>query len=178
MAADFIPLADYIRPRPPRPSSPPSEDDAPRADNVIPWPGRAPANDAVPEREPAACGEIAPAHAEAALRDARLFRARLADAFDDAAARMLRELAARVLVRELRLAPCELGRLVAEVRERAPAVRVRLSPRDAQRLCAIGEAPVVADGDLDDGDAIVELAGGALDVRLGVRLASVLEAFA
>ena len=40
-----------------------------------------------------------------ALRDVRLFGARLADAFDDAASRLLRELACDVLARELRIAP-------------------------------------------------------------------------
>jgi flagellar biosynthesis/type III secretory pathway protein FliH len=37
---------------------------------------------------------------------------------------------------------------------------------------------VVEDSALAAGDAIVELAGGVLDARLGVRLATVLEAFA
>ncbi|HEX3464605.1 MAG TPA: FliH/SctL family protein [Candidatus Elarobacter sp.] len=111
----------------------------------------------------------------AALRDARLFRARLADAFDDAAARLVRELAAHVLMRELRVAPCEIGELVARVRERAPVVRVRVSPADVGRVRGV---PVVGDDELAAGDAIVEVAGGALDARLGVRLAAVLEAFA
>jgi hypothetical protein len=112
---------------------------------------------------------------ERALRDARLFGARLADAFDDAAARLVRELAAHVLARELRLAPCDLAALVRRVRERAPIVRVRVAPSDV--ACVRG-VPVVADSELAAGDAVVELAGGALDARLGVRLAIVLQAFA
>jgi flagellar biosynthesis/type III secretory pathway protein FliH len=53
-------------------------------------------------------------------------------------------------------------------------VRVRVAPCDD---AAIGGVPVVADAELSAGDAVVELAGGALDARLGVRLALVLEAF-
>jgi hypothetical protein len=123
----------------------------------------------------------------AALRDARLFRARLADAFDDAATRLLRELASDVLARELRLAPCDLAELVRRARERLPVVRVRvaacdLAACDVVRVAGMpsrdGDVAVVEDSALAGGDAIVELAGGALDARLGVRLATVLEAFA
>ena len=107
-------------------------------------------------------------------RYARLFRARLADAFDDARVRLLRELAADVLARELRIAPCDLDLLARRVLAGAPVVRVRVAPCD---VAAIGGVPVVADAELSAGDAVVELAGGALDARLGVRLALVLEAF-
>ena len=121
-------------------------------------------------RDDACAGDI-----DAALRDARLFRARLADAFDDAAARLLRELAADVLARELRLAPCNLAELVRRAGEHAPVVRVRVAACDVPALAGM---PVVADPALGRGDAVLELAGGALDARLGVRLATVLEAFA
>jgi hypothetical protein len=118
-----------------------------------------------------------------ALRDARLFRARLADAFDDAAGRLLRELASDVLARELRLAPCDLGAIVRWIGERAPVVRVRVAACDAAALAAVPlprgfDAAVVADPMLAGGDAVVELGGGALDARLGIRLGVVLEAFA
>jgi hypothetical protein len=117
----------------------------------------------------------------AAVREARLFRARLTDAFDDAAARLLRELAADVLARELRLAPCDLAAIVRRIAERVPVVRVRVAACDAARGVPLPhgcDALVVADPALARGDAIVELDGGALDARLGVRLALVLEAFA
>jgi hypothetical protein len=138
----------------------------------------------------------------AALRDARLFRARLADAFDESAARLLRELASDVLARELRLAPCDLAKLVRRARERMPVVRVRVAAcdraacdiaacdvaacdvaaSDVARVAGtpsrVGDTPVVEDSALSGGDAIVELEGGVLDARLGVRLAMVLEAFA
>jgi len=108
-----------------------------------------------------------------AVREARLFQARLADAFDATLARLLRDLATDVLARELRLGPCDLAALVARVLAGAPAVRLRVAEADADVAAAL---PVVVDAALAAGDAIVELAGGALDLRLGVRLANVLEA--
>ena len=110
-----------------------------------------------------------------ALRDVRLFRARLADAFDEASARLLRELAADVLARELRLAPCDLAAIVQRVQRSAPVVVVRVAAHDA---APIADVPVVIDETLQPGDAILEVVGGAVDARLGVRLAQVLEAFA
>ena len=56
----------------------------------------------------------------------------------------------------------------------APVVGVRVATEDATGL---GDVPVVIDPSLRSGDAIVELSGGAIDARLGVRLAQVLEAF-
>lgn len=154
-AADFVSLADLLRaPRTDAADAAPAAVAAPRADAV----------------ELPASPEIADA-----VRDAKRFRARLADAFDDAAARLLRDLAGDVLARELRLAPCELSALVARAQARAPVVRVRVAPEDGGRLPGV---PTVVDDALRAGDAIVELAGGALDARLGVRLAAVLEAFA
>ncbi|MEO7040121.1 MAG: hypothetical protein ABI186_08855 [Candidatus Elarobacter sp.] len=111
----------------------------------------------------------------AAFREARLFRARLADAFDDAFGRLLRELATEVLARELRIAPCDLVVLIERVAQRAPFVRLRVAAADAAHAYGL---PAVADPALDPGDAVLELADGALDLRLGVRLAGVLEGFA
>lgn len=109
------------------------------------------------------------------LRDARLFRARLADAFDAHLARLLREIAASVLGRELRIAPCDLQALVARIVGDVPIVRVRVCASDASRLHG---AEIAIDPALAPGDAIVELACGSVDARFGVRLAAVLEAFA
>ena len=157
MTAEFIALADLLRGT----AAPPAE----------------PAPCAVPLVEAAVHvdGAVVTDEIAASLRDARLFRARLADAFDDAAERLVRELAADVLARELRLAPCDLARIVQRVAAGAPAVRVRVAPADVGRITGIA---VMADPALCDGDAIVEVTGGALDARLGVRLAAVLEAFA
>ena len=158
MAAEFVSLADLLR----APDAPPAVDDAPEL-TAQPFEG--------PSLDDARASDV-----DAALRDARLFRARLADAFDDAAARLLRELACDVLARELRLAPCELAELVRRAVERMPVVCVRVAAGDS--AATIAGVRVVADAGLQRGDAIVELAGGALDARLGVRLAIVLEAFA
>jgi hypothetical protein len=161
--AEFVSLAEILRPAasaaPPRePDVPPHEPDAP-----------------APAIEPAAAPDVAGGELVAALREARLFRARLGDAFDDARSRVLRELAAGVLARELRLAPCDLDALAQRVLADVPVVRVRVAPCE---VAAVRGVPVVADAELTAGDAVVELAGGALDARLGVRLALVLEAFA
>ncbi len=184
MAGDFVPLADFLRA--------PRGGDAPGAASSV--------SSAADDR---GAGDAGVAHvlldsiaefgvdvamrpdadAVAAVREARLFRARLADAFDDAVARLLRELATDVLARELRLAPCDLAAIVRAVGERAPVVRVCIAACDATALAGGPlirgcDAAVVEDPALAAGDAIVEFAGGALDARLGVRLATVLEAFA
>ena len=112
------------------------------------------------------------------LRDVRLFRARLADTLDESAARMLRDLAADVLVRELRLAPCDVRALVQRAMNGAPLVRVRLAPDDARLAPDTDGMDFVADVTLSEGDVIVEVVGGVLDLRLGVRFADILEAFA
>ncbi len=162
---EFVALADVLRPPAPPATAAPDP----------PEPAVEPAiatSVAEPERalDPRSHVELA-----AALREARLFRARLAESFDDARSRLVRELAAGVLARELRLAPCDLDALAQRVLADAPVLRVRVAPCDVD---AIRGVPVVPDADLAAGDAVVELAGGALDARLGVRLALVLEAFA
>jgi flagellar biosynthesis/type III secretory pathway protein FliH len=174
VTAEFVSLADRLNgirsdERRPEVSSP--------TEQSIPSPEIAPPAVVAPNAQDgsAAGGTSASSEVVEALREARLFRARLADAFDESAARLLRELACDVLARELRLAPCDLAALVRRVSERVPVVRVRVGAGD---LGAVTGVPVVADSALCAGDAIVELAGGALDARLGVRLSAVLEAFA
>jgi hypothetical protein len=172
VTADFVSLADLLRGR----IMPPAEGaedlipiqvlDAPAAELILAEPLAPNAHDLDGDEN---------SDIDGAVRDARLFRARLADALDDAVARLVRDLAADVLARELRLAPCELAALVRRVLDRAPVVRVRVAPADVARVRGV---PVLADPALTAGDAIVELASGALDARLGVRLAAVLEAFA
>jgi hypothetical protein len=156
-APEFVALADVLRP--------PREARVPQPDLATPL---------EVEHDAAALGPP-PLSLETreALREARLFGARLADAFDAAAARLLRDLAAHVLARELQLRPCDLSALIARVLAGAPAVRLRVAQADAAVAAPL---PVVVDAALAPGDAIVELTGGAFDVRLGVRLANVLEA--
>jgi flagellar biosynthesis/type III secretory pathway protein FliH len=124
---------------------------------------------------PEAAQAAVPQDVRDAVRDARLFRARLADAFDDAVARLVRELASEVLMRELRLAPCDMEALVRRVRERTPVVEVRVAPSDVAHVTGVR---AIADPSLQPGDAVFALRSGALDVRLGVRLNAVLEQFA
>jgi hypothetical protein len=150
--AEFVSLAELLVPpvaQPPPPAPPPM---------VVADP---PAAQATPD-------EIL-----AALRDARLFGARLRDALHDARDALLAALAADVLVRELRAAPCDLEALLQRCAALVPVVRVRVAPEDANRVHGF---PVVADQTLLPGDAIVEVAGGAIDARLGTRLADVLAA--
>jgi hypothetical protein len=153
--ARFIPLAELLRP---------------------PVVEKLPEPELVPDvcEIPAALPELALAVETAdALRAARIFRAVLADTLDAVCARLVRELAADVLARELRLVPADISaiiqRLIAECLDQP--VRVRVAPSDAQVIC---EFPVVADVTLQPGDAILECVHGSVDARLGIRLADVL----
>jgi flagellar biosynthesis/type III secretory pathway protein FliH len=118
-----------------------------------------------------------------AERDVRLFRARLADAFEVARETLLREFAYAVLGRELMLAPSDLATLASRIVAEHPAaqpLRLRVAPDDLAALSPHAGAlpPLVADPGLAPGDALVEFAAGRVDARLGVRLAAVLDAHA
>jgi flagellar biosynthesis/type III secretory pathway protein FliH len=111
----------------------------------------------------------------AAVSDARRFRAALADVLAHAAASLVRELASDVLARELNVAPCDMDALIARLLSdhlSASPLRVRISPHDR---ITTNDFPVVIDDSLQPGDAILECANGAIDARLGVRLADVIE---
>lgn len=170
MPAEFIALAETLRARAvgPPPGVPAASD---RVPHVSPLVAAAPAD----AGEPSPAGEALHDAVCAALRDARLFRARLADALDAAVPALLRELATRVLGRELRLEPTALEPLLRAVLAATPGVRVRVAPEDVRVVC---DLPLVADASLAPGDALVELDGGDVDARLGTRLAVVLDAFA
>jgi len=136
----------------------------------------------------------------AAIRDARLFRARLGEALDARLARLLAAIASEVLVRELRIAPFDLKALVARIAGEVAAqpVCIRIAPGDrtalgssdtaARARCeldaiassdrdelGLGDIPLREDETLAPGDLIVVFADGEIDARLGVRLAAVLE---
>jgi flagellar biosynthesis/type III secretory pathway protein FliH len=110
------------------------------------------------------------------MREARLFRAALADAFDALAAELIRALAADVLGRELKLAPVDVAllarRLVAERRADEP-LALRVCPADAHIAC---ELPLIPDPELQPGDAVLVCRNGEIDARLTIRLAQVLAA--
>jgi Flagellar assembly protein FliH len=113
-------------------------------------------------------------------RDVRVFRARLADAFDAACDTLLREFAYAVLGRELILAPPDIATIAARIlTEHAGAfpLRLRVAPSDAVALarCADTLPPIASDAELAPGDAILEFPGGSIDARLGIRLAALLE---
>jgi hypothetical protein len=108
-----------------------------------------------------------------ALREARLFRAALADALELEVERLAAALAVEVLGRELQLGGCELEaiakRLVAERRSDEP-LRLRVAPGDAHISCGL---PVVGDVALALGDAILECRSGEIDASLRIRLAAI-----
>jgi len=158
VAAEFVALADVLRP-------PPA---ASRADAPAPEPDPPSPSDAHVNADDDAA-------ARAALHDARLFRARLADALDAAVPMLLRDLASRVLARELRIAPCDIDALVRACASRGAAIHVRVAPGEAIAACAV---PVLRDDALAPGDAVVELEGGAIDARFGTRVALVLDELA
>lgn len=110
------------------------------------------------------------------LREVRLFRARLTEAFEDARDALVGELAYAVLGRELRLASADVGTIAARILAEHPAatpVRLRVAPEDA--AAADVPVPVVADAALAPGDAVLEFANGFVDARLGIRVARLLE---
>lgn len=114
-----------------------------------------------------------------ACREARLFAARLHETVGALAARMLEDIAADVLARELRMAPvdiaCVIERAIARCLIDEP-IRVRAHPDEASAVaCGI---PVVADERLRRGDAVLELRDGLMDCTLGARLSTVLHAAA
>lgn len=116
---------------------------------------------------------------ERAIAESRRWYARLRDALDAACERLLCELAAGVLARELQLAPCDLGALLAGIRNEmlGEPLRVRLHPEDCARW-KDASLPCCADATLSPGDALLELREGSIDARFGVRLQAVLDACA
>ena len=155
MPIKFIALADVLRP----PQVEPVVVFESRAEPILP--------DAPRESDDASYVQ--------AVSDARRFRAALADALAYAAASIVRELASDVLARELNVAPCAMDALIARLLSdhvSASPLRVRISPHDR---ITTNDFSVVIDDSLQPGDAILECASGAIDARLGVRLADVIE---
>lgn len=111
------------------------------------------------------------------VRDVRLFHARVIEAVDAAVERIVADIAADVLARELLLAPADIDAIVDRALRRFAAeepLRVRVHPDDAARLhCGV---PVIGDPSLRCADAILELREGSVDASLGVRLAALVRA--
>jgi flagellar biosynthesis/type III secretory pathway protein FliH len=171
-AADgtFISLAELLRSAIPVPASAVSAIVEPLAPAPAPEPP--PAQHSVPRVAFAGADACACDYA-AALRDARIFRAALADAFASLAAELLDRLGAEVLGRELRLTPADVEtiarRILLERRSDEP-LRLRVAEADSGVAC---EVPVVVDPALAPGDAVLECRSGNIDARLAVRFAAV-----
>jgi hypothetical protein len=156
MPDGFVPFSTYVHPEPTR--APDLQADT-EQDRRVP--------------------EEAPADLRVALREARRFRAALADAFDAAREDVLRDLAADVLARELLLAPSDLERVARRAFERLcdeeRPLRARVHPDDAPAARAL-DVPIVADATLRRGDLVLELRYGTTDLTLGARLSAALDA--
>lgn len=111
------------------------------------------------------------------MREIRLFHARIIEAAEAAVERVVSDVAADVLARELLLEPADIEAIVDRGLKRFAAeepLRVRVHADDAPRLnCSV---PAIADERLRAGDAVIELRGGSIDATLGVRLSTVVEA--
>ena len=117
------------------------------------------------------------ADAQDAARAARLFHASVAESVEAAVERLLGDIAADVLARELALQPADLGAIVDRALRRFSAeepLRVRVHADDLARVN--GALPAIADPGLRPGDALIELRDGCIDASLGVRLETVLRA--
>ncbi len=105
-------------------------------------------------------------------------RAKAAELVESEAESLLQMIASQVLVRELELAPVDMKALVERVQGEwtsAHPLRFRVAQADVKRLGSLGAA-LEADPALQPGDLQVELGDGLLDLRLGTRLAAVLDA--
>ncbi|MHB8141009.1 MAG: FliH/SctL family protein [Vulcanimicrobiaceae bacterium] len=110
------------------------------------------------------------------LRDVRLFRARVAECVEACAQRLLVDLAADVLGRELSSSPAQLAAIVARTLARIGdeiPLRLRVHP-DERFATTYGGVPVEGDERLKRGDLLIDLRDGEVDAGLGVRLAEVL----
>jgi flagellar biosynthesis/type III secretory pathway protein FliH len=152
MADRFVSLASLLRPQP----EPPIEPASAAADTT----------DAAPVVPPAAA-----ATPPEMLTECKVFRARLLDAFDHARAKLVQDLAAEVLGRELELAPPAIdvlaARLIENHAEEIP-VRLRVSPADRERVRI--DLPIDVDPSLRSGDLVLIVRDGMLESTLGLRL--------
>lgn len=115
--------------------------------------------------------------ANAVLVECALFRARLREAFDQARAALLADLAAEVLARELQLAPAAIDAIVQRLLDACAdetPVTLRVSPPDRDDIAV--DLPVEIDPSLRAGDAVVVVRNGTIESTLGVRLEAVVRA--
>jgi hypothetical protein len=106
----------------------------------------------------------------------RILRIAACESFENEARRLLERLACDVLGRELALAPCDLGAIVAAARsELAAHEPLCLVTAPGERAEFPAAFPRRFDPCLAPGDLHVELRGGALDVSLDARRERALE---
>lgn len=118
-------------------------------------------------------------HDADALRECRLFHARVEDLVERRSAQLLEEIAEIVLARELQLAPPAIEQIVRRALLRLAAeepVRVRVNAADLEAAAYLG-IPAVADARLLRGDAILDVRDGEIDLSLTSRLQSVFAAW-
>jgi flagellar biosynthesis/type III secretory pathway protein FliH len=143
MSERFVPLAAFLRPVSPVTETPPV---------VAPEPPHPDVADAI--------------------SSARRFRAALADALEAAVARLLREIAAGVLARELEMAEADIAAIaVAAVArfEEEKILLIRAHPGDLDALRRL-EIECLADPRLRRGELLFEVRSGSIDLRFEARL--------
>ncbi|HEY9180016.1 MAG TPA: FliH/SctL family protein [Candidatus Baltobacteraceae bacterium] len=113
----------------------------------------------------------------ALAREVRLFHVRVIEGVEAAVERIVTDIAADVVARELLLEPADIEAIVDRALQRfsrKEPLRVRVHREDAPRVnCGF---PVAADDALRPGDAIVELRTGSVNASLGVRLSAIVAA--
>lgn len=142
----------------------------PAASSAVPAAAAAPVGPARPH-------ETSPGGGDEFLGELALLRASALEAFERAAARLLRGLADEVLGRELALAPCDTAALVARFLAELAAfepLALAVAPADAGRVRA--PLPVRVEPALRAGDAIVEVRDGAFESKVTLRLESLVGA--
>lgn len=123
--------------------------------------------------------ELPCTHDSDALRECRLFHARVQDLVERRAGQLLEEIAEIVLARELQLAPPAIEQIVRRALLRLlteEPIRVRVSAADLEGVAYLG-VPAVADPQLQRGDAAIDVRDGQIDLSLTSRLQSVLAAW-
>jgi flagellar biosynthesis/type III secretory pathway protein FliH len=123
-------------------------------------------------------GEEVAGEMREAISEVRRFRAALADALDLALERVLHDIAASVLARELELAPVDIARIVEQTLRRhadEQPVTLRVHPAEVELAVAAG-LPVQPDERLRRGDMTIVLRSGTIDLSLGTRVTALFEA--
>lgn len=111
-----------------------------------------------------------------ALGAARRFHAGLRDALEMALEECLQRIAQDVLARELRLAPADVGEIVKAALDSCTAqdlLSIRAHPADLEALRAF-DLELVGDCSLRQGDIVLVLRSGTIDLTLSARLEAAL----